>query len=71
MFLPRGAKLCVVKTKRKERHAETLTQDYIITRKEFKHNFVTASLAFSQFAGHLALYFPLEKLQSFIKDVRC
>ncbi|KFP38340.1 WD repeat-containing protein 70, partial [Chlamydotis macqueenii] len=28
----RGAKLCVVKTKRKERQAETLTQDYIITR---------------------------------------
>uniref|UniRef100_A0A8C7E1Q9 WD repeat-containing protein 70 n=1 Tax=Naja naja TaxID=35670 RepID=A0A8C7E1Q9_NAJNA len=27
----RGAKLCVVKTKRKERQAETLTQDYIIT----------------------------------------
>ncbi|XP_075444571.1 WD repeat-containing protein 70 isoform X2 [Ascaphus truei] len=27
----RGAKLCVVKTQRKERHAETLTQDYIIT----------------------------------------
>uniref|UniRef100_A0A3B3Q5B9 WD repeat-containing protein 70 n=1 Tax=Paramormyrops kingsleyae TaxID=1676925 RepID=A0A3B3Q5B9_9TELE len=27
----RGAKLCVVKNKRKERHAETLTQDYIIT----------------------------------------
>lgn len=27
----RGAKLCVVKTKRKEKQAETLTQDYIIT----------------------------------------
>ncbi|XP_041436141.1 WD repeat-containing protein 70 isoform X1 [Xenopus laevis] len=27
----RGAKLCVVKTQRKERQAETLTQDYIIT----------------------------------------
>ncbi|XP_030423688.1 WD repeat-containing protein 70 isoform X1 [Gopherus evgoodei] len=27
----RGAKLCVVKTKRKARQAETLTQDYIIT----------------------------------------
>ncbi|RXN18006.1 WD repeat-containing 70 [Labeo rohita] len=27
----RGAMLCVVKSKRKERHAETLTQDYIIT----------------------------------------
>ncbi|XP_027882027.1 WD repeat-containing protein 70 [Xiphophorus couchianus] len=27
----RGAKLCVVKSKRKEKHAETLTQDYIIT----------------------------------------
>uniref|UniRef100_A0A674ECS5 WD repeat-containing protein 70 n=1 Tax=Salmo trutta TaxID=8032 RepID=A0A674ECS5_SALTR len=27
----RGAKLCVVKSKRKERQAETLTQDYIIT----------------------------------------
>ncbi|CAL8405812.1 unnamed protein product, partial [Arctogadus glacialis] len=27
----RGAKLCVVKSQRKERHAETLTQDYIIT----------------------------------------
>uniref|UniRef100_A0A8C9TUK3 WD repeat-containing protein 70 n=1 Tax=Scleropages formosus TaxID=113540 RepID=A0A8C9TUK3_SCLFO len=28
----RGAKLCVVKSKRKEKQAETLTQDYIITR---------------------------------------
>uniref|UniRef100_A0A8C2H202 WD repeat-containing protein 70 n=1 Tax=Cyprinus carpio TaxID=7962 RepID=A0A8C2H202_CYPCA len=28
----RGAMLCVVKSKRKEKHAETLTQDYIITR---------------------------------------
>uniref|UniRef100_A0AAR2J6T6 WD repeat-containing protein 70 n=1 Tax=Pygocentrus nattereri TaxID=42514 RepID=A0AAR2J6T6_PYGNA len=28
----RGAKLCVVKNKRKEKQAETLTQDYIITR---------------------------------------
>ncbi|XP_060751706.1 WD repeat-containing protein 70 isoform X3 [Tachysurus vachellii] len=27
----RGAKLCVVKSKRKEKQAETLTQDYIIT----------------------------------------
>ncbi|XP_051542015.1 WD repeat-containing protein 70 isoform X1 [Myxocyprinus asiaticus] len=27
----RGAMLCVVKSKRKEKHAETLTQDYIIT----------------------------------------
>uniref|UniRef100_A0AAX7URK2 WD repeat-containing protein 70 n=1 Tax=Astatotilapia calliptera TaxID=8154 RepID=A0AAX7URK2_ASTCA len=27
----RGAKLCVVKSKRKEKHAEALTQDYIIT----------------------------------------
>ncbi|XP_069483250.1 WD repeat-containing protein 70 isoform X1 [Ambystoma mexicanum] len=27
----RGAKLCVVKTKRKDKQAETLTQDYIIT----------------------------------------
>ncbi|XP_076876885.1 WD repeat-containing protein 70 [Brachyhypopomus gauderio] len=27
----RGAKLCVVKSRRKEKHAETLTQDYIIT----------------------------------------
>uniref|UniRef100_A0A8D2ZKN4 WD repeat-containing protein 70 n=1 Tax=Scophthalmus maximus TaxID=52904 RepID=A0A8D2ZKN4_SCOMX len=27
----RGAKLCVVKSKHKEKHAETLTQDYIIT----------------------------------------
>uniref|UniRef100_A0A146WBI5 WD repeat-containing protein 70 n=1 Tax=Fundulus heteroclitus TaxID=8078 RepID=A0A146WBI5_FUNHE len=27
----RGAKLCVVKSQRKEKHAETLTQDYIIT----------------------------------------
>ncbi|XP_029024081.1 WD repeat-containing protein 70 [Betta splendens] len=27
----RGAMLCVVKNKRKEKHAETLTQDYIIT----------------------------------------
>ncbi|XP_047229176.1 WD repeat-containing protein 70 [Girardinichthys multiradiatus] len=27
----RGAKLCVVKSKLKEKHAETLTQDYIIT----------------------------------------
>ncbi|XP_073770428.1 WD repeat-containing protein 70 isoform X1 [Danio rerio] len=27
----RGAILCVVKSKRKEKHAETLTQDYIIT----------------------------------------
>uniref|UniRef100_A0A8C5P6V8 WD repeat-containing protein 70 n=1 Tax=Leptobrachium leishanense TaxID=445787 RepID=A0A8C5P6V8_9ANUR len=27
----RGAKLCVVKTKSKERQAETLTQDYVIT----------------------------------------
>lgn len=25
--------LCVVKSKRKDRHAEALTQDYIITRK--------------------------------------
>ena len=32
-FLYRGAKLCVVKSQRKERHAETLTQDYIITRR--------------------------------------
>uniref|UniRef100_A0A668A8Y7 WD repeat-containing protein 70 n=1 Tax=Myripristis murdjan TaxID=586833 RepID=A0A668A8Y7_9TELE len=31
----RGAKLCVVKSKRKEKQAETLTQDYIITRKFF------------------------------------
>lgn len=30
---PRGAKLCVVKTQRKAKQAETLTQDYIITRK--------------------------------------
>uniref|UniRef100_A0A8C2R8T0 WD repeat-containing protein 70 n=1 Tax=Capra hircus TaxID=9925 RepID=A0A8C2R8T0_CAPHI len=29
----RGAKLCVVKTQRKAKQAETLTQDYIITRK--------------------------------------
>uniref|UniRef100_A0AAY4CGP5 WD repeat-containing protein 70 n=1 Tax=Denticeps clupeoides TaxID=299321 RepID=A0AAY4CGP5_9TELE len=28
----RGAKLCVVKSNRKEKHAEALTQDYIITR---------------------------------------
>ncbi|XP_016110936.1 WD repeat-containing protein 70-like [Sinocyclocheilus grahami] len=27
----RGAMLCVVRSKRKEKHAETLTQDYIIT----------------------------------------
>uniref|UniRef100_A0A1A8S8T9 WD repeat-containing protein 70 n=3 Tax=Nothobranchius TaxID=28779 RepID=A0A1A8S8T9_9TELE len=27
----RGAKLCVVKSKRKEKHAEALTQDYVIT----------------------------------------
>lgn len=32
----RGAMLCVVKSKRKEKQAETLTQDYIITRK-FSH----------------------------------
>lgn len=32
-FSPRGAKLCVVKSQRKEKQAETLTQDYIITRK--------------------------------------
>lgn len=25
--------LCVVKSKRKEKHAEALTQDYIITRR--------------------------------------
>ncbi len=31
LFL-RGAMLCVVKSQRKEKHAETLTQDYIITR---------------------------------------
>uniref|UniRef100_A0A671Y0B5 WD repeat-containing protein 70 n=1 Tax=Sparus aurata TaxID=8175 RepID=A0A671Y0B5_SPAAU len=31
----RGAKLCVVKSQRKEKQAETLTQDYIITRKFF------------------------------------
>uniref|UniRef100_A0A672ZHJ8 WD repeat-containing protein 70 n=1 Tax=Sphaeramia orbicularis TaxID=375764 RepID=A0A672ZHJ8_9TELE len=31
----RGAKLCVVKSKRKEKQAEMLTQDYIITRKSF------------------------------------
>lgn len=48
MFPPRGAKLCVVKTKRKERQAETLTQDYIITRKEFKLIFIATSLALSQ-----------------------
>lgn len=29
----RGAMLCVVKSKRKEKHAEALTQDYIITRR--------------------------------------
>ncbi|CAF99231.1 unnamed protein product, partial [Tetraodon nigroviridis] len=29
----RGAMLCVVKSKRKDKHAEALTQDYIITRK--------------------------------------
>lgn len=32
-MLLRGAKLCVVKTQRKAKQAETLTQDYIITRK--------------------------------------
>lgn len=35
LFL-RGAKLCVVKSKRKGKQAETLTQDYIITR-EYLH----------------------------------
>lgn len=29
----RGAKLCLAKTKRKAKHAEMLTQEYVITRK--------------------------------------
>lgn len=33
LWLFRGAMLCVVKSKRKDKHAEALTQDYIITRK--------------------------------------
>lgn len=33
IWLFRGAMLCVVKSKRKDKHAEALTQDYIITRK--------------------------------------
>lgn len=37
ILFSRGAKLCVVKSKRKEKQAEALTQDYIITR-EYPNN---------------------------------
>lgn len=45
---PRGAKLCVVKTQRKAKQAETLTQDYIITRKLLAWSLHSLSLSFSQ-----------------------
>lgn len=43
----RGAKLCVVKTQRKAKQAETLTQDYIITRKLLAWSLPHTSLFFS------------------------
>lgn len=43
--LCRGAMLCVVKSKRKDKHAEALTQDYIITRK-FPFRLVPEDAAF-------------------------
>lgn len=47
--LSRGAKLCVVKSQRKEKQAETLTQDYIITRK-FIHVLYSSKQTHSQSA---------------------
>uniref|UniRef100_A0A8C5DVT9 WD repeat-containing protein 70 n=1 Tax=Gouania willdenowi TaxID=441366 RepID=A0A8C5DVT9_GOUWI len=50
----RGAMLCVVKTKLKEKHAEALTQEYIITRLTHAHTN-------SQSQTHILLQTPSKK----------